>query len=125
VYDVAVSETRRDCRNTSAWQARRTLCIAVGVGGRGEFEEATASLRIVSRNEAVVDFLIDLAGRDCEIAPCVRALAQEIVERRPGALAYRMLLAGETERICDILATIDPIRAPFDALVRHGTLQHA
>jgi protein farnesyltransferase/geranylgeranyltransferase type-1 subunit alpha len=130
LHVIASESTRIDCRNNSAWSARRTAGMAIGVDSIAEFEYAAASLRKVGKNESAACFLLSLQEKEPTLTGRIRELAQELVTLKPeNPVAWRMLLSTATEReeierICDELMKSDPNRIPFYTLVKTGVLKY-
>jgi protein farnesyltransferase/geranylgeranyltransferase type-1 subunit alpha len=129
IFALAVAQIASDCRNNSAWNARKTVGEMIGVDPLAEFEAAVDSLRVVGKNEAACNFLLAIVWKAPQLTGRVRELAEELLAKKPdNRHAMGLLLAvaeekGEVERYCDELMKIDPVRIPYYTLVRQGVLK--
>jgi protein farnesyltransferase/geranylgeranyltransferase type-1 subunit alpha len=128
-FQLTKAEITRDCRNNSAWTIRRTIGLAIGADPAVEFEEAAASLRVVSKNEAVCNFLLAVAKGNMVLMERIRPLAEQLIAQKPdNRFALWLLLSvakdqPEIEQICGLLMSADPVRQPFYTMIKQGIIK--
>lgn len=132
IYQLALDEIKRDVRNNSAWNARYIVGQKLNVDVTKEFKEAAATLKEISQNEPVINFLIAMCEIDNSLIDDLLLLPDEMLKKKPdNFFAYYIKLYIETKRnndleiirkICNELLIIDPIRAPYYNLLKSGKI---
>jgi protein farnesyltransferase/geranylgeranyltransferase type-1 subunit alpha len=128
VYNLALEHIESDCRNNSAWNARKLLGEDLSVDPTAEFETCLENLRDVGKNEAALNFLKAMADREPALKARLRPAAEELIGLgRDNPFGWVLLLSQATDqeeitRLCDQLIESDAIRTPYYNLVKQGVI---
>ncbi|OHT08932.1 Protein farnesyltransferase/geranylgeranyltransferase type-1 subunit alpha [Tritrichomonas foetus] len=143
VFLLAKKMCQSDCRNNSAWNARKTLGDMLNISPRSEFEESIESLKAVSKNEATFNFAIAMIHKDPSLIHEFEEVGKLLLKKNPlNMFAWLIKLfilefkkkngneneneknqnEKEKEEICDKLMELDPIRIPYYTLIKEGKI---